>query len=131
MMQPRITIPLVAIVAALGMIAGSAVAAPAGNSNKLQCFSDPPATCAISASGIATLDNSAGGDSGVYITGSNLLGKRLSQVGRLSFNYTGTPTNGSPRVTLPLDTNADGLTDDYVSISAFFCNDGAGLVDIT
>lgn len=110
-----------------------AAANPTPNgTNKLQCFDGMPTypgTCSIS-DGVATLDNTAGPYSGVYISGSNLNGKLLSSVGNLSFNYTGTPTNGSPRLTLPIDMNGDGTTDDYLSISAYFCNNGAGFVDV-
>jgi hypothetical protein len=37
-------------------------------------------------------------------------------------------TVGSPRISLPVDLNNDGLTD-YLSIAAFYCNNGSGLVD--
>ena len=114
------------------LIATSVLAAGTPNDgNKLQCFDgmpDYPGTCSI-VGGIATLDNTAGPYSGVYISNSNLEGRSLGNVNNLSFDYTGTPTNGSPRLTLPIDTDGDDVTDDYLSISAFFCNDGAGHLD--
>jgi len=129
----KIIVDLAVIATAVGLLVGGvALAAPnANSSNKLQCFDgqpDYPGTCSIS-NGVATLNNSTGPYSGVYISGSNLSGRTLSQVANLSFNYTGTPTNGSPRMTLPIDMNGDGTTDDYLSISAYFCNNGAGIVD--
>jgi hypothetical protein len=90
--------------------------------------------CTLSAAGTgATLDNT-GGDpdgsySGVFYASSSISGKPLSEVTNLSFTYTGTPTAGSPRISLPIDTNNDGVTDFYAFIGAFYCNDGAGLVD--
>lgn len=85
------------------------------------------------AKGSATLDNSvlvgSADYSGVYIPNSTLNGKSLAQITQLSFNYTGTSTNGSPRLTLPIDTNGDTITDDYLSISAYWCNNEAGTVD--
>jgi len=117
--------------------AGSALAGP--NGNKLQCFSGTTdggiygGTCTVTKTGVATLDNTDGntnGDySGVYLQNSNLDGKKLNTVNQLAFDYTGTPTNGSPRISLPLDTNGDGATDVYAFISAYWCNDGAGHVD--
>src|SRR5438105_7605915 len=109
----------VVLAAATGLlVAGVTFAAPSANSsNKLQCFDGRPTypgTCSIS-NGVATLDNTAGPYSGVYITGSNLPGKKITDVNNLSFDYTGTPTNGSPRLTFPLDINGDGVTDDYIS----------------
>jgi hypothetical protein len=126
---------LLGLSAALAVaLAGSALAGP--NGNKLTCFSGTTdggpygGTCSLTTGGVATLNNS-GGDpdgeySGVYLQNSNLDGKKLQTVNKLAFNYTGTPTNGSPRISLPLDTNGDGATDVYAFISAYWCNDGAG-----
>lgn len=128
----------VAAIASLVSMVAFAIPAGAAGPNPLLCFdgvSDATiygGNCTIT-NGVATLDNN-GGDpdgsySGVYTAVSSLTGKTLSQVDQLSFNYTGTPTNGSPRFSIPLDTNSDGITDDYLFISAYWCNDGAGLVD--
>jgi hypothetical protein len=115
-------------------VAASALAGP--NGNKLTCFSGTTdltiygGTCSLTTGGVATLNNTDGnlnGDySGVYLQNSNLDGKKLTTVNKLAFDYTGIPTNGSPRISLPLDTNGDGATDVYAFISAFWCNDGAG-----
>lgn len=138
-MQRHLVRPLViaalVFAAALFGNAGSAVAA-----NPLLCFDGPSdgtiygGDCTLNTSGTgATLDNN-GGDpdgsySGVYYAVSSLSGKLLSDVTDLSFTYTGTPTAGSPRISLPIDTNNDGVTDFYAFIGAFYCNNGAGLVD--
>jgi hypothetical protein len=91
-------------------------------------------TCTLSPDGMsAVLNNSvpvgSGDYSGVYYATSNLSGKLLSEITQLSFNYTGSAvTVGSPRISLPVDINNDGTTD-YLSIAAFYCNNGSGLVD--
>jgi hypothetical protein len=115
-------------------------AGPAAAANPLLCFDGPSdgtiygGDCTLNASGTgAVLDNS-GGDpdgsySGVYFAVSSVSGKLLSEVSDLSFTYTGTATAGSPRISLPIDTNNDGATDFYAFIGAFYCNNGAGLVD--
>jgi hypothetical protein len=122
-------------------------AGPAAAANPLLCFDGTTDTangdtgtfvygglCTLNASGTgATLDNSVTGPdgsySGVYYAVSSISGALLSDVSDLSFNYTGTPTAGSPRITLPIDTDNDGDTEFWLSIGAFYCNDGAGLVD--
>src|SRR5262245_3660885 len=124
------------------MSAGSAFAGP--NGNKLSCFDGTTdggfyGLCSVTNAGVATLDNTSNDAtgtanpfdqySGVYLQNSNLDGKKLKSVNQLAFDYTGTPTNGSPRISLPLDTNGDGATDVYAFISAFWCNDGAGHLD--
>jgi len=113
---------------------------PAAAANPLLCFDGPSegtiygGDCTLNASGTgATLDNT-GGDpdgsySGVYFAVSSISGELLTDVSGLSFNYTGTPTAGSPRISLPIDTDNDGDTEFYISIGAFYCNNGAGLVD--
>jgi hypothetical protein len=90
--------------------------------------------CTLDASGtVATLDNRVTGPdgsySGVYYAVSSITGELLSDVSDLSFNYTGVATAGSPRISLGIDTNNDGAWDFFLSIGAFYCNNGAGLVD--
>jgi hypothetical protein len=113
--------------------------------NKLKCFSGTTdgtiygGTCSVTAGGVATLNNTDGdpdGDySGVYFQNSSSLGgKPLGTLAQLGFSYSGAPTAGSPRISLPIDTNNDGVTDFYAFIGAFYCNDdtantGAGNVD--
>jgi hypothetical protein len=122
-------------------------AGPAAAANPLLCFDGTTDTangvtgtfvygghCTLNASGTgATLDNTVTGPdgsySGVYYAVSSINGAVLSDVSNLSFNYTGTPTAGSPRISLPIDTDNDGDTEFYISIAAFHCNNGAGLVD--
>jgi len=128
---------VLALALSIGLLASAGTASAA---NPLLCFDGPSegtiygGHCTLNASGTgATLDNS-GGDpdgsySGVYFANSAITGKSLSQVSDLSFTYTGTATAGSPRISLPIDTNNDGTTDFYAFIGAFYCNNGAGLVD--
>lgn len=63
--------------------------------------------------------------SGLYLQNSNLDGKTLGTVNKLSLSYTGVSTAGGPRISLPIDTDGGG-TDFYAFISTFYCNDGAG-----
>jgi hypothetical protein len=91
--------------------------------NKLQCFQGTGdgygdnGTCTLTTNGatLNTLDtdsNPYNNYAGVYIT-SNLGGKLLSDVNRLSFDYSGTgAAGGSPRISIPIDINGDGLIDD-------------------
>jgi hypothetical protein len=111
--------------------------------NKLLCFDGTSdglgygGACTLKSSGAkgtATLDNS-GGDpdgeySGVYVLSSNMYGMPLSGVAQLSFLYTGTATAGSPRYSVPVDTDDDGDTDFWAFVSAYYCNDGGSLVDV-
>ena len=120
-------------------LAGATVAL-AGNEkgNTLSCFSGTQegganGTCAFTTDG-ATLNTIDGNTNpydnyaGVYLQNSNLDGKSLADVNKLSFRATGTTTAGSPRFSLPIDTG-DGTTAFYAFVSAFYCNDGDGLVD--
>jgi hypothetical protein len=130
------------VAVALGT-AGSAAAANA--SSRLLCFDGTTDTangetggatyggiCTRTSDG-ATLNNLVPGPdgqySGVYYETSTLAGQTLGEVTQLSFRYTGVPTAGSPRISLPIDVTGDGTTEFYAFISAFHCNDGAGLVD--
>jgi hypothetical protein len=129
------------------MIAGAAGAAQApaiqGSSNQLTCFDGTTdggyyGLCSINA-GVATLDNVSNDKtgaanpydqySGVYVKNSTLIHRPIGDVKDLGFSYTGTATAGSPRISLGIDTNGDGIRDDYAFISAYHCNDGAGNVD--
>lgn len=135
--HPARFLSIFALVLSAALLGNAGTAAAA---NPLLCFDGPSdstiygGVCTLNASGTgATLDNT-GGDphgsySGVYFATSSLSGKLLSQVSDLSFTYTGTPTAGSPRISLPIDTNGNGTTDFYAFIGAFYCNNGAGLVD--
>jgi hypothetical protein len=142
--HPARFLAILAIVLSAALLGNAGTAAAA---NPLLCFDGTTDTanhqtggvtygglCTLNAAGTgATLDNSvavgSGDYSGVYFKTSSLSGMPLSQVSDLSFTYTGIPTAGSPRISLPIDTNGDGTTDFYAFIGAFYCNDGAGLVD--
>lgn len=133
-----VSLALVSMISTTAVAGGPVSTAP--GQNKLQCFDGPSegtiyggACTTTGVKGPATLDNT-GGDpdgsySGVYILNSTLNGKTIGAVGQLSFSYTGTPTAGSPRFSIPLDTNGDSATDLYAFVSAYYCNDGSGLVD--
>lgn len=118
-----VTIALAALV--LCAVTGVAVAAPSG---KLKCFSGAPATCSVSQATV-TLDTSSGGFAGAYINNSrNISGTPLSGV-TFSFQYRCDPSNdttscvggGSPRWSIPIDSNGDGKTDGYAFVDASNC----------
>jgi len=122
-----------------GAIAISAFAAPvstAPGQNKFVCFQSGDATCTTNTSGAkgsATLNVTGVGDASVYYTGFNnsIYGAFLSNITQLSFMYTGTATAGSPRFSIPIDENDDGLTEAFAFVGARDCNNGAGFVDVT
>jgi hypothetical protein len=128
--------------ATLALGAAPAVAKSTGGvqGNKLQCFDGPSdetvygGQCTLTADG-AVLNNTDGdldgSYSGVYLQQTNLGGKTLSAVNQLAFSFTSSDVSGgSPRVSLPIDTNSDGQWDDFAFMDAMGCNDGAGTVDI-
>ncbi len=136
-------IAVFSVAVALGT-GGSAAAANA--SSQLLCFDGTTDTanhetggavyggiCTRTANGAILNNLVAGRDgtySGVYYQTSTLAGKTLGQVTQLSFNYTGVPTAGSPRISLPIDTDGNGTTDLYAFIGAYYCSDASGtLVD--
>jgi len=139
-------IPTTLLVVVLTVVfAAVAFGQPANGVNKMICFSGVSegsiygGTCTLAnkaaSKTVATLKTN-GGDpdgeyAGVYSDNKFTGGKALSQVSDLKFSYTGTPTNGSPRFSIPIDANSDGTTDYFAFASAFFCNDGAGNVDVT
>jgi hypothetical protein len=127
---------------AISLPAGAATAAAAPAKNKLLCFdgsSDASlhgGICSLAtrgARGPATIANT-GGDrdgsySGVYILNSNLIGSAVANASRCSFAYVGVATGDSPRISIPLDTDDNGVTDIYAFVPARGCTDGTGLVD--
>ena len=136
---------VLAVLSAAILFGNSGPAAASNGSGQLLCFDGTTDTanqqtggavyggvCTRTPNG-AILDNSvpvgSGDYSGVYYKTSSLSGKLLGDVTQLSFNYTGVPTAGSPRISLPIDVTGDGTTDFYAFIGAFYCNNGAGLVD--
>jgi hypothetical protein len=122
--------------AALLGSAGTAAAA-----NPLVCFSGTTdgstygGVCTLNAGGTGATLNNTGGDpdgsySGVYFATSSLSGQLVSGITQLSFDYSGdSATAGSPRISLPIDTNNNGTTDFYAFIGASQCGT-AGHVDI-
>lgn len=141
----KITYGIGIFVLALMFVTVVNAAAPntAPGQNKLLCFDGPSeftiygGDCTMmgnGARGPATLDNTDGdvdgSYSGVYVENSNMYGALLSDVTQLSFNYTGEATAGAPRYSIPVDTNNDEITDGYLFVSAYYCNDGAGFVDV-
>jgi hypothetical protein len=125
--HPARFLAILAIVLSAALLGNAGTAAAAAN--PLLCFDGTTDTangqrggatygghCTLNATGTgATLDNSvpvgSGDYSGVNFAKSSLSGKPLSQVTDLSFTYTGVATAGSPRISLPIDTNGDGTTD--------------------
>lgn len=118
--------------------------APTPNPNPLLCFDGVTDTangqtggavyggiCTMTSANSATLNNVAAGPdgtySGVYYQTSSLTGKTLAQVTSLGFDYTGEPTAGSPRISLPINGPEGAST--YAFISALHCNNDAGRVD--
>jgi hypothetical protein len=103
--------------------AGTATAA----ANPLLCFEGAPGDCTINADGTsATLNTANGGYAGVYYASSNISGDSVATVTGLSFTYTcasttNCVTGGSPRMSIPIDTDGDGDTESYAFIDANNC----------
>lgn len=111
------------------------------NGNKFQCFSGTTdggynGTCAYTASGDGAVLNTVDSDAdpnnayaGVYLQNSNLAGKKLADVNKLSFSYSGTgASGGSPRFSIPIDTDGNGTWDLFAFIDTQGCNDGSANV---
>jgi hypothetical protein len=138
--------------AALSLVASFAFfstvdAAPqttAPGQNKIQCFDGPSdgtdygGQCTLAgkgARGPATLNNTGedpdGSYSGLYIETANLAGTQLEDVKKLQFSYTGTATAGAPRFSIEINPDGqEGSDTIYAFVSAYYCNNGAGLVDV-
>lgn len=125
--------------------AGTAAAA-----NPLLCFDGPSeetiygGDCTINPGGTSATLNTADGDpdgsyAGVYYASSNLSGDLVGTVTGLSFAYSCTSsattcvTGGSPRMSIPIDTNDNGTTESYAFIDAANCGKTfpSGTVDQT
>ena len=112
--------------------AGTAAAA-----NPLLCFDGPSEEtvygghCTINAGGTSATLNTADGDpqgsyAGVYYASSNISGDLIGTVTGLSFTYTcaattNCVTGGSPRMSIPIDTNNNGTTESFAFIDANNC----------
>ncbi len=87
--------------------------------------------CTLTANGaqLNTIDSDSDPNNayaGVYIQNSNLDGKLIGEVNKLAFSYNGTgATGGSPRISIPIDTNGDGSTEAYAFVDTQGCNDGS------
>jgi hypothetical protein len=137
----------VASLVLMGLTANVDAASPstAPGHNKLQCFDGTTdggfnGTCTLQGNGArgpATLNNNDGDSdpfnnySGVFVLNSTVYGQAVGDITQLQFSYAGdAATAGSPRFSIPIDTNGDDATDFFAFVSAFHCNDGAGLVDV-
>jgi hypothetical protein len=122
----------------------SAVTQTAPGQNKIQCFDGTTdggfgGTCTLNsngAKGSVTLSNAStsptGDYSGVYTLESVIYGQPLTDITQLSYHYDGTiaPNPGNLSYNIPIDTNADGTTDFYAFIDAYYCGGVNGVVDI-
>jgi hypothetical protein len=119
---------LVALVAAALSITSFATAA----GGKLRCFADAPATCTLNSADSATIDTTAGGDAGVFLTnGKGTGGSTLASVD-FSFTYfcanttdlTSCVGGGAPRWSIPINTGGDPK--DTQEVYAFLDANGCG-----
>src|SRR5262245_8458350 len=133
------------VVAAFTVTVGVVSAAPKLD-RVLTCFTgqseDPGGAyggkCAI-VDGTAAIDTTLAGNptyganyAGVYVPVTpSLSGKKIGDVGQLAFSYTGGPLGGgSPRYSIPIDTNADGGWDVFAFVDTTCDNEAAGTVDV-
>jgi hypothetical protein len=115
----------------------ASLANAAGGSSKLKCFADLPATCSLSGTGSATVDATAGGDAGVYVTngnsGSSSVNNTLLKSADFSFTYfCGITTDissctggGIPRWSIPINTDGNAkTTEGYAFLDGANCMSG-------
>ena len=123
-----------ALVLSAALLGNGGTAAAA---NPLLCFSgttDGPTyggLCTINAGGTSATLNTTDGDvdgsyAGVYYATSELSGDSVATVTGLSFTYSCTSaatcvTGGSPRMSIPIDTNMNGGTESFAFIDANNC----------
>lgn len=112
--------------------------------NKLLCFDGTSdggfgGACTVTSGAkskqVGTLTTNGGHPNGeyagVYFEKGPLDGKYLGQMANLAFSYAGSPAGaGAPRFSVPIDFDNNGTWDLFAFISAFYCNDGAGRVDV-
>jgi len=118
------------LVAASSLVAGSALAAkPDGAGNQLRCFSGGGGTCTLDRAGktaFLVTGTAPPGYAGVeLVSGKSLIGRTLSSID-YSFSYAcdvGDPCvgAGSPRLSIPIDSTGDGVTDAYAFLHANTC----------
>jgi hypothetical protein len=104
-----ISLAITAVLAFGGLAASSASAAPAPQSNSVTCFdanSDGYGGGACTRQGNKfTLSNTTG-YSGVYVQNQSLAGT-VAKTLTLSFAYSGATSGGSPRFSIPIDTDGN------------------------
>ncbi|MDP9281366.1 MAG: hypothetical protein M3P38_04630 [Chloroflexota bacterium] len=148
--QPVRFLSIFAFVLSAVLLGNGGTAAAA---NPLLCFSgttDPGGfhgTCTLTATGatLVTTDNDTDPNNayaGVYYEVSSLSGLLIGDVTNVSFTYscadttgaTNCVTGGSPRLSIPIDTNGDGITNSYAFIDAANCGQtghATGTVDLS
>ncbi len=138
----RFIVSAALLIAAIGFtVAPATAAAPEGN--KIQCFSGTQdtadnagygpygGTCTQLSPNRAFLDTSPctepnGCYAGVYLPNQEINGKLIGDVEKLSFNYNGFgASGGSPRLSIPIDTDGDGDTEFFAFVDVLGCNDGS------
>jgi hypothetical protein len=138
-------VSIFALVLSASLIGSGGTAAAA---NPLLCFDGPSdetvygGACTINPGGTSATLNTADGDpdgsyAGVYYATSDLSGDSVTTVTGLSFTYACTSAatcvrGGSPRMSIPIDTDGDGDWDGFAFIDANNCGQAgatAGTVD--
>jgi hypothetical protein len=136
--HPARFISIFALVLSAMFLGNSGTAAAA---NPLLCFDGPSegtvygGDCTILAGGTSAMLDTADGDpdgsyAGVYYAVSSLSGKLVGAVTNVSFTYSCTSalvcvTGGSPRLSIPIDTDGDGTWESFAFIDAANCGTGA------
>ena len=120
----------------LTLVVAFAIATASGAAGSLKCGAGAPATCSVSGE-TATFDTSSGGFAFAYYTNSKANGSSLASVD-YSFQYNCDPLDdsvsctggGSPRWSIPINTNQNGTVEGYAFLDAHGCGD-AGTVTTT
>lgn len=114
---------VVVLGSALLLFAGAAIAGTESG-NGLKTFGTGEVTIER---GVVTLTNGAGEYSGVYMPSwGQGFSPELTRIRAMSFDVRGTVNASSPRISLPLDTDADGDTDGWAYLSAYYCTGSSG-----
>jgi hypothetical protein len=112
---------------ALILVVAFAIASASSAAGSLKCGAGAPATCSVSGD-TATLDTSSGGFAFAYYTNSKANGSSLADVD-YSFQYNCDPLDdpvsctggGSPRWSIPINTNQNGKVEGYAFLDAHGC----------
>jgi hypothetical protein len=112
---------------ALTLVVAFAVASASSAAGSLKCGAGAPATCSVSGD-TATFDTSSGGFAFAYYTNSKANGSSLADVD-YSFQYNCDPLDdtvsctggGSPRWSIPINTNQNGKVEGYAFLDANGC----------